>query len=278
MLSLFNMLLFRSEPKPKISTETSELLQSAVWALKAKRYDDMVKNMKAVVEGGDKLSDMQRELLNKAYKLKVDEKRFACRVISKFEQEYEEEGDDVKKRIAKKYRHEIETEILSVCAEMVVLLNRYLIPSFVTGEDSDETKVFYLKIKGDFYRYQADIINDDSRELLIKCAQDAYEEAYHFSQLECNYSEPIYLELCLNYSLFLKEIADDTVKATEVCQNAWDEAHMEMGYLQITKEQYNERRTLLQPFRENIMLWNPPSEHSSEYETDTDEDNEERNS
>ena len=42
------------------------------------------------------------------------------------------------------------------------LLEKYLIPS--AGNDDAESKVFYLKMKGDYYRYLGEVAVADKRE------------------------------------------------------------------------------------------------------------------
>ena len=49
---------------------------------------------------------------------------------------------------------------------MQALLDSHLIPHTNTKEDT-ESKVFYLKMKGDYYRYLAEVANDEKKKGMI---------------------------------------------------------------------------------------------------------------
>lgn len=51
-------------------------------AEQGERYDDMIKNMKLVANGGHQLSNEERNLLSVAYKNSVGPRRAAWRTIS----------------------------------------------------------------------------------------------------------------------------------------------------------------------------------------------------
>lgn len=44
---------------------------------------------------------------------------------------------------------QVESELTSICNDILSILNDHLIPA----SSSSESKVFYLKMKGDYYRY-----------------------------------------------------------------------------------------------------------------------------
>ena len=46
----------------------------------------------------------------------------------------------------------VQTEMKGICDEILSLLDKHLIPS----SNDNETKVFYHKMKGDYYRYLAE--------------------------------------------------------------------------------------------------------------------------
>merc|ERR1711976_890233 len=57
------------------------------------------------------------------------------------------------------YRQKVETELKEICEAVLKLLDDYLIPK----SSQHESKVFYLKMKGDYYRYLAEVAQGDSR-------------------------------------------------------------------------------------------------------------------
>ena len=55
--------------------------------------------------------------------------------------------------IANEYREKVEKELQDICEVVLGLLDKHLIPKASSGE----SKVFYLKMKGDYYRYLAEV-------------------------------------------------------------------------------------------------------------------------
>uniref|UniRef100_A0A8C5IHQ4 Stratifin n=1 Tax=Junco hyemalis TaxID=40217 RepID=A0A8C5IHQ4_JUNHY len=163
----------------------NQQVQKAKLAEQAERYEDMADFMKAVVEHGDELSNEERNLLSVAYKNVVGCQRSAWRVISSIEHKTEE-GDD-KAQVVNEYREKVEQELNAVCNNVLGLLDKYLIK-----KDSDtESKVFYLKMKGDYFRYLAEVASGDDRLSTIEKAQEAYQEAMDISKKEMQPTNPI---------------------------------------------------------------------------------------
>ena len=55
----------------------------------------------------------------------------------------------------KKYLEQIEKELIAPCDDIIQLLDDVLIPN--STEDT-ESNVFYLKMKGDYYRYLCEFL------------------------------------------------------------------------------------------------------------------------
>jgi len=138
-------------------TEKDELVQRAKLAEQAERYDDMAASMKAVTETGIELSNEERNLLSVAYKNVVGARRSSWRVISSIEQKTE--GSERKQQMAKEYREKVEKELRDICNDVLALLDKFLIAK----ASNAESKVFYLKMKGDYYRYLAEVAVADAK-------------------------------------------------------------------------------------------------------------------
>lgn len=138
-------------------TDKEEQVQRAKLAEQAERYDDMAAAMKKVTESGAELSNEERNLLSVAYKNVVGARRSSWRVISSIEQKTE--GSERKQTMAREYREKIEKELREICQDVLSLLDKYLIPK----ASNPESKVFYLKMKGDYYRYLAEVATGDNR-------------------------------------------------------------------------------------------------------------------
>ncbi|NWW43035.1 1433S protein, partial [Pedionomus torquatus] len=204
-------------------------VQKAKLAEQAERYEDMADFMKAVVEHGDELSNEERNLLSVAYKNVVGCQRSAWRVISSIEHKTEE-GDD-KAQLVNEYREKGERELNGVCKNVLALLDKYLIKK----ASDPESKVFYLKMKGDYFRYLAEVATGDDRKKTIDSAQEAYQEAMDISKKEMQPTNPIRLGLALNFSA------------------TFDEA---MGDLHtLGEDSYKDSTLIMQLLRDNLTLW-----------------------
>ena len=89
------------------------------------------------------------------------------------------------------------------------LLDSHLIPKS-TAADS---KVFYLKMKGDYFRYLAEVANAEERTGIVQSSHDAYQAAFEISKTDMPPTHPIRLGLALNFSVFHYEIQNSPERA-----------------------------------------------------------------
>ncbi|EFN72044.1 14-3-3 protein zeta [Camponotus floridanus] len=197
-----------------MSVDKEELVQRAKLAEQAERYDDMASAMKAVTETGVELSNEERNLLSVAYKNVVGARRSSWRVISSIEQKTE--GSERKQQMAKEYREKVEKELREICYDVLGLLDKYLIPK----ASNAESKVFYLKMKGDYYRYLAEVATGETRNTVVDDSQKAYQDAFEISKSKMQPTHPIRLGLALNFSVFYYEILNSPDKACQLAKQA----------------------------------------------------------
>merc|ERR1711923_41055 len=168
--------------------------------------------MKSVTETGIELSNEERNLLSVAYKNVVGARRSSWRVISSIEQKTE--GSERKQQMAKEYREKVEKELREICNDVLGLLDQFLIPK----ASNAESKVFYLKMKGDYFRYLAEVAIGDSRSGDVENSQKSYQDAYDISKSKMQPTHPIRLGLALNFSVFYYEILNSPEKACQLAK------------------------------------------------------------
>ncbi|XP_018589385.1 tyrosine 3-monooxygenase/tryptophan 5-monooxygenase activation protein, theta polypeptide b [Scleropages formosus] len=227
--------------------DKTELIQKAKLAEQAERYDDMATSMKEVTEQGAELSNEERNLLSVAYKNVVGARRSAWRVISSIEQKTE--GSDKKLQMAKEYREKVECELREICNDVLELLSKYLIPNATNAE----SQVFYLKMKGDYYRYLAEVATGQDKKVTIENSQEAYQQAFDISKREMQPTHPIRLGLALNFSVFFYEILNSPEQACTLAKQAFDEAIAELDTL--NEDSYKDSTLIMQLLRDNLTLW-----------------------
>lgn len=227
--------------------DKSDLVQKAKLAEQAERYDDMAAAMKSVTEQGGDLSNEDRNLLSVAYKNVVGARRSSWRVISSIEQKTE--GNDKKQQMAREYREKIEAELQEICHDVLGLLDNFLI----ANASSAESKVFYLKMKGDYYRYLSEVASGDTKKDTVDNSQQAYQQAFDISKGEMQPTHPIRLGLALNFSVFFYEILNNPDKACSLAKTAFDEAIAELDTL--NEDSYKDSTLIMQLLRDNLTLW-----------------------
>eukprot|EP00039_Didymoeca_costata_P017869 m.331201 g.331201 ORF g.331201 m.331201 type:complete len:249 (+) comp16670_c0_seq1:131-877(+) len=227
--------------------DKDQCVAQAKLAEQAERYDDMAASMKQVtMQDSVELSNEERNLLSVAYKNVVGARRSSWRVISSIEAK----ADPTKQPIAEEYRKKIEQELKEICDEVLVLLDKYLVPNATTPE----SKVFYLKMKGDYFRYLAEVASDASeRDGIVTKSAQAYEAAFDISKSEMAPTHPIRLGLALNFSVFFYEINNAPERACQLAKQAFDDAIAELDTL--NEESYKDSTLIMQLLRDNLTLW-----------------------
>jgi len=224
-----------------------EMVSRAKLCEQAERYDDMADYMRQVTESGIELINEERNLLSVAYKNVVGARRSSWRIISSIEGKCDK--GEKKHAIATEYRQKVESELKEICDVVLKLLDEQLIPKASTGE----SKVFYLKMKGDYFRYLAEVEVGDARKEIMSNSQVAYKDAFDVAQKEMPPTHPIRLGLALNYSVFYYEILCDPEKACELAKNAFDDAIAELDTL--SEDSYKDSTLIMQLLRDNLTLW-----------------------
>ena len=157
-------------------------------------------------------------------------RRSSWRVISSIEQKTE--GSEKKQQLAKEYREKVENELRDICNDVLGLLDKFLIakvnhlparpsvnPNNCSVQASNaESKVFYLKMKGDYYRYLAEVANGDARKAVVDDSQKAYQDAFDIAKSSMQPTHPIRLGLALNFSVFYYEIMSSPDKACQLAK------------------------------------------------------------
>lgn len=265
-----------------------ELVQRAKLAEQAERYDDMAKAMKEVTRKELPLAQEERNLLSVAYKNVVGARRSSWRVISSIEMKQQDQ-DQSRGKLAKAYKEKIELELDDVCKEVLDLLEKYLIPNTNVsqecnqGEAGDgkmdamvESKVFYLKMKGDYYRYLAEVASSEEvKENVIKESEKAYTDAFQTTKDGLGGhgcmkpTHPIRLGLALNFSVFYYEIRTNHTKACELAKEAFDEAIAELDTL--NEDSYKDSTLIMQLLRDNLTLWTSDEQNTDAGDAGDDE-------
>merc|ERR1712127_919253 len=159
---------------------------------------------------------------------------------------------------AKEYCSKVESELQKICDTILGLLDNNLIAKASSGE----SKVFYQKMKADYFRYIAEFTEGDKKAKAAESARAAYEEASKVAEKDLVVTHPIRLGLALNYSVFLYEVLSNPEDACKMARTAFEDAIAELDNVQ--EDSYKDSTLIMQLLRDNLTLWTSDQEGEAE--------------
>ena len=126
--------------------------------------------MKAVMEQRHKPSNEERNPLSVAYENVVGAHRSSRCVISSTGQKTER--SQKQQHVGKEFREKREAELQDIGNDGLELRNKCPIPKAT----QPESKVFYLKMKGDYFRYLSEVASGDSKQTTESNSQQAHQD------------------------------------------------------------------------------------------------------
>ena len=116
----------------------------------------------------------------------------------------------------------------------------------------DESKAFFHKMIGDYYRYVAESAAEDKVAQVRDGALKGYSAAQE-NATSLNACNPIRLGLALNYSVFQYEVMNDHKKACELGESALTEALEKID--DVDEETFRDAKSIIELLKENLSLW-----------------------
>ena len=215
---------------------------------KADKYNEMFKFVNKFVELDPKLTKDERNILSSGYKNIVSDKRSSWRILNSLEKREEKKNSSQIVNI-KEVKENIEKELTQICDEIEKIIDKYLLQN----APDIENKIFYLKLKGDYYRYKCEFVLGKDFEDVCNKADKVYKEAYDIANKELPISNSTRLGLALNYSVFYYEIKKLKDEAINIAKNAFDESMKILDDLEISKAK--DTLLIIQLLKENLISW-----------------------
>jgi len=216
-------------------------------AEQAERFDDMVTFLQKAIEqkNGEDFTIDERNLLSVRFKNLIGSQRGALRTIGAIEQnpKYQKFGDALGV-----YKKQIEQELYEKCMTIVSTVK----DKCLNLAAEEESKAFFQKMIGDYYRYVAESASADKLESVKKGALEGYNQADTLSK-GLNACNPIRLGLALNFSVFHYEVMNDHKKACELGEAALSEALEKID--DVDEETFRDAKSIIELLKENLSLW-----------------------
>jgi len=130
-------------------------------------------------------------------------------------------------------------------------------------------KAYYLKLKGDFYRYAIEIyVTPDDKNKKINQSEQSYVKGIDLLN-NISFKEPVKLSLYLNYAVLLfeeKKQKEDAIDFLNFCIN---------GVSQIENELNDEGKQILSKIKDNKVIWEFDNSKKLDYIDNEEEEKEE---
>jgi 14-3-3 protein epsilon len=223
-------------------------------AEQAERYEDMLVFLKPVIQKSGELKMDERNLVSVAYKNLSGNKRTAWRALTSIEENPKYEKYHEK---TKAYKVKIEEELKKICKDAIKDIDT----SLYKNATSAEAKVFYLKMKADYFRYSGEVCTGKELEEVSQKALENYEEAKKVAET-LPPTDPVRIGLALNYSVFLYENHKKPKEACAMAKKAFDEAIS--GLQDLDEDKYKDSTAIMQLLKDNLTLWTSELEEGEE--------------
>ena len=211
-------------------------------------YPDMVKAMNKYIELNPKLLKDERKILCDAYKNIISDKRNSLHILSSLALKEESKQTNKMHEISI-IKEKIQSELKTIFQDVHSIIDRYLIPN---AQDS-ESKILYMKLKADYFRYHCEFAEGDEFEEASNNARKMYKQTFELAEKELPLYNEVRLGLILNYSVFEYDIMDNKNEGYEMALKTYNDAMKILD--DVEKKRASENLLLIQLIKENINIW-----------------------
>ena len=223
----------------------------AMLAEQCSRFEDMMEFLEEMVKGKkDDLSSDERNLLSIAYKNSISLRRQALRTLLAYEMKERKKEESAYLPYIVEYKNKIEKELETLCLKIIKSIDSNLLPRAT----DNEAKVFYHKMKADYYRYIAENVEGEAKKNFADHSMNSYNEATKAAN-ELSITNPIRLGLSLNFSVFYYEVFNNKETACQIAKETLDLARKELVNVDEDDEEHKDAFSIINLLQENLNMW-----------------------
>ena len=224
----------------------------AMLAEQCSRYEDMMSFLEDMVKTKtEDLSSDERNLLSIAYKNTISLDRQAIRTLLAYESKEAKKAESPYLEYIREYKTKVQKELEDLCNKINQTIDSNLLPKATT----DEAKVFYHKMKGDYDRYIAENVDGDIKKKYSDLGLSAYNAALEAAK-SIDYKNPIKLGLALNLSVFYYEVVGNKEQACKLAQETLDKSREALTGADEEEDEVKDAMSIVNLLQENLSMWN----------------------
>lgn len=216
------------------------------------RFDHMFKYMEEMVKKKkEELTSDERNLFYAACKNNITHERESILTLLEYEAKESKKAQSDYLNYIKEYRDKYQKKLEEKCQKVIELIESKLLYNV----SNKEGKVFYQKMKGDFYRYMAEYADIESKDKFSKKCLEEYNQAVDGAQ-ELEWRNPIKLGLMLNFAMFSYEIVGDKEEGIKMTKKAIEEGKKSLVPFEGDAEwDLVDARKLISTMESNLDVW-----------------------
>ena len=142
----------------------------------------------------------------------------------------------------------LENQINEKCDYIINIIDKFLFEN----SETNESKITYLKLKGDYYRILSYILNGNAKDEAINNSKVNYKNAFELNKNLPDISL-VKLSFILRYGIYNYEFLKDPYNAFKINNEAFDKAINEINNL--NNSDYKEVSYILKLMKKNIEMW-----------------------
>ena len=224
----------------------------AMLAEQCSRYEDMMAFLEEMVKSkSEDLSSDERNLLSIAYKNTISLDRQAIRTLLAYESKEAKKAESPYLEYIREYKQKVQKELEDLCNKICETIDTNLLPK----ANTDEAKVFYHKMKGDYYRYIAENVDGETKKKYSDLGLSAYNAALDAAN-SIDYKNPIKLGLALNLSVFYYEVVGNKEEACKLAQETLDKSKEALNGADEDEDEVKDAMSIVNLLQENLSMWN----------------------
>ena len=194
------------------------------------------------------LSSDERNLLSIEMKNKINNNMNAIRTVSAYFNREKKKKSDYLPYIIE-YKQKLMIELEENCYKFIEVID-LLLPK----AKDDQSKVFYYKLKGDYYRRMAEAEEGNLKKVATEGAKKSYDNALQYIKT-LKIIDPIRLGLFLNLSVYYYEILENHQKAIEISRNTIKESEKDLKNVDEEDDEIKDAISIINLIKENLSKW-----------------------
>ncbi|EFO21442.1 hypothetical protein LOAG_07044 [Loa loa] len=178
-------------------------------------FDDARENIQILIENyGKELTKEERNLFAVFYKSLVNKFRREYDMYMDLQREIPRK-EILKQRILRDNMYRARYEVVTICKEVIDLIDHGIVDT-----KNIELKIYFMKLRADYYRYWSGVVSEDQFFGVRKRAEDCYQIALELADKKLKRYHPLRLALMLNMSIHYYAIPCERIKALQLSMQA----------------------------------------------------------